>query len=265
MPPLARAARLRRRDAFFRRLPDPRALLRPFDRLPGVLYLLKDADSRTVAVSPGSVRRMGGACEDDVVGLLPHDYLPADLADAYRADDLRVLATGVPLVNQVEAWFNDQRLRDWVVTDKHPVLGPGGRVVGVLAVLTSFEGRRRELAPLGPVGAAADFVRDRLAEPLLMSDIAAAVGFSERHLERLFRRVFGMTVRQFVIRSRVQAAAHELTTTDRSVTAVAGRCGFGDPSAFCHRFRAETGLTPRAYRARHLTGLAAAGGRPGSV
>lgn len=259
MPLPPPAARLRRRDAFFDRLADPRALLRPFDRLPGVLYLMKDADSRTMAVSPASVPRMGGVTEADVIGTTPHDYLPADLADAYRADDRRVMATGVPLVNHVEAWFNDQRLRDWVVTDKHPLMDRRGRAVGVLAVLTSFEGRRRELAPLGPVGAAADYVRDRLGEPLRLADIASAVGYSERHLERLFRRVFGMTVRRFVIRSRVQAAAHELTTTDRSVTAVGMRCGFGDPSAFSHSFRAETGLTPRAYRAKHLAGLAARG------
>lgn len=42
--------------------------------------------------------------------------------------------------------------------------------------------------------------------------------------------VDGMTVRRFVILSRVQAAAHELTHTDRSVT----------------------GHTPRAHRDRHL-------------
>ncbi len=250
-------ARLRRRDAFVRRLGDPRALLRPFDRVPGLLYLVKDAASRTVAVSPGSVRRMGGRTEDDVIGTAPHDYLPGDLADAYLADDRRVLATGVPLLNHVEAWFNDQRLRDWVVTDKHPLFDRAGRAVGLIATFTSFEGRRKALAPLGPVGAAADYVRDHLGEPLRLAALADLVGYSERQLERLFRQVFGMTVRQFVIRSRVQAAAHDLTTTDRSVTAVAMRYGFGDPSAFCHRFRAETGLTPRAYRARHLAALAA--------
>jgi AraC-like DNA-binding protein len=252
-------ARLRRRDAFFRRLADPRGLLRAFDRLPGVLYLVKDADCRVMAVSPASVRRMGGATEDDVVGLLPHDYLPADLADDYLLDDRRVLATGLPLINHVEAWCNEQRLRDWIVTDKHPLFDRGGTAVGLVATFTSFEGRRRELAPLGPVGAAADYVRDHLAEPLRLADIADAVGYSERQLERLFRRVFGMTVRRFVILSRVQAAAHELTATDRSLTGIAARCGYGDPSAFSHAFRAEMGVSPREYRNRHLAGLTADG------
>lgn len=255
--PLSRADRLRARDAFFRRLPDPRQLLRPFDRVPGVLYFVKDADSRMMAVSPASVARMGGAAEDDVVGLAPHDYLPADLADKYLDDDRRVISSGEPLLNMVEVWFNERRLRDWIVTDKHPLRDAGGRVVGLIGTLQSFEDRRRELAHLGPVGAAADFIRDRLGAPLRLADIADAVGYSERQLERLFGRVFGMTVRRFVIQSRVHAAARELTHSGRSVTEVAMMFGFCDPSAFSHTFRAVTGLSPRAYRTRHAGGYAA--------
>jgi transcriptional regulator GlxA family with amidase domain len=118
-------------------------------------------------------------------------------------------------------------------------------------VLHSFEGRRRQLAHLGPVGAAADLIRDRLDDPPRLAELAAAVGYSERHLERLFRQAFGTTVRAFVLRSRIYAAARELTHTDRSVTAIAMRFGFCDPSAFGHAFRAVTGHTPRQYRLTH--------------
>ncbi|MFO0849362.1 MAG: helix-turn-helix domain-containing protein [Gemmataceae bacterium] len=253
MPPTGRtAARFRLRDEFARTVPDFRDLLRPFDRVPGVLYFVKDRASRMMAVSPASVRRMGGKTEDDVVGMAPHDYLPADLADKYRADDETVMRTGRPLLNLVEAWFNEHRLRDWVVADKYPVRDRTGRVVGLIGTVQSLEGRRRQLAHLGPVGGAADYIKSHLAAPLRLADIADAVGYSERQLERLFHKAFGMTVRRFVILSRVQAAAHELTHTDRSVTEVAMRHGFCDPSAFSHTFRAVTGHTPRAYRDRHL-------------
>jgi hypothetical protein len=78
---------------------------------------------------------MGGSCQEDVVGLLSHDYL----ADDYIRDDRRVLETGVPLINHVEPWRNDQGLRDWIVTEKHPLHGPAGRVVGLIATFTGFE------------------------------------------------------------------------------------------------------------------------------
>ncbi len=249
--PDPRTRRLRARDAFFRRVAGVRDLLRPFDRVPGLLYIVKDADSRTVAVSPASVPRMGGRTEDDVVGMTPHDYLPPDIADKYLADDRRVLRTGRPLVNAVEVWLNEQRLRDWIVTDKYPIRDAGGAVVGLIGTLQSFQDRRRQLAHLGTAGEAAEFVQRRLAEPLRLADVAAAVGYSERHLERLFRQVFGMSVWRFVLQSRVHAASEALARTDRSVTQIAVEFGFCDASAFCRVFRAATGATPTQYRDRH--------------
>lgn len=249
--------RHRAKVSFFRRVPDPRVLLRPFDRVPGLLYFVKDRQSRMMAVSPASVPRMGGKTEDDVIGMAPRDYLPADLADKYRADDERVMASGKPLVNVVEAWFNEHRLRDWVVTDKFPLVDSGGTVVGIIGTLNSFEDRRRHLAHLGPVGRAADFIRDRLEDPPALAAVAAAVGYSERQLGRLFHRVFGMSVRTFALHSRVHAAAHALTNTDAAVTAIAMRFGFCDASAFSHAFRAVTGQTPRDYRSGHVAAFAA--------
>jgi AraC-like DNA-binding protein len=245
------AADRRARDRFFRRLPHPADLLRPFDRVPGVLYFVKDAGCRIMAVSPESVPRMGGTAEDDVIGMAPHDYLPADIADKYLADDRRVLRTGRPLLDMVEVWFNERKLRDWVATDKFPLRDRGGNVVGLVGTLRSLADRRRHAADLGAVGAAADYIRDRLGHPLLLADIAAAAGYSERHLERLFRRAFGMSVRRFVIQSRVHAAARELTQTDRSVTDIAMSFGFCDPSAFGHAFRAVVGCPPTVYRGRY--------------
>jgi AraC-like DNA-binding protein len=242
------------RDRFFRRAAHVRDLLRPFDRAPGLLYFVKDADSRTMAVSPASVPRMGGKAEDDVIGMAPHDYLPADLADKYLADDRRVIGTGLPLVNVVEVWVNEHKLRDWIVTDKYPIRDTGGRVIGVIGTLQSFQDRRRQLAHLGPVGEAAEFIQQRLGESLRIGDVADAVGYSPRHLERLFRQVFGMSVWRFVLRTRVHAAARALTQTAQPITRIAVEFGFADGSAFSRTFKEATGSTPREYRERHAGG-----------
>ncbi len=245
---------LRNRDRFFHRAAHVRDLLRPFDRVPGLLYFVKDADSRTMAVSPASVQRMGGKTENDVIGLTPHDYLPADLGDKYLADDRRVIGTGRPLVNVVEVWVNEHKLRDWIVTDKYPIRDTGGRVIGVIGTLQSFQDRRRQLAHLGPVGDAAEFIQQRLGDDLRLADVAEAVGYSERHLERLFRQVFGMSVWRFVLQSRVHAAARALAQTARPITRIAVEFGFADGSAFSRTFKASTGVTPREYRERHAGG-----------
>jgi len=65
-----------------------------------------------------------------------------------------------------------------------------------------------------------------LESPLCLGEVAEAVGYSERHLERLFRKVFGMSVWQFVVRSRIHVASKALTQTDRSITQIALGYGF---------------------------------------
>ena len=172
-----------------------------------------------MAVSPASVPRMGGRTEDDVIGLTPHEYLPADIADKYLADDRRVLRTGEPLVNVVEVWINEQRLRDWIVTDKYPLRDRTGAVVGLIGTLQSFQDRRRQLAHLGPVGEAADYIEKRLDVPLRLGEVADAVGYSERHLERLFRqgvRDVGLAVRGPVADPRGVAGADAVGPVDHA-------------------------------------------------
>lgn len=242
------------RETFFRTTIDLQALLDAFEESAGLVYFIKDAEGRAMGSSRASLRRMGIA-GDDIVGKLPHEYLPADLADKYSADDRQVLSSGAPLRNVVEMGFNEEGVRDWIITDKFPLHNAAGCVVGLVGIIQSFAARRRQLAPVAPVGLAADYIHDRLGEALPLSDVAAHVDLSERHLQRLFRRVFGMTIQQFIIHSRVHAAIHELTHSERSIAEIAMMFGFNDQSAFTNRFRKITGIPPREYRRRYVERL----------
>jgi transcriptional regulator GlxA family with amidase domain len=155
----------------------------------------------------------------------------------------------------VELWFNEQGIPDWIITDKFPLRNTRGKVVGLIGTVQTFEARRKLLAHLGPVGKAADFIRYHLGEPIMLSEIAQHAGLSERQLQRLFRRAFGLTIQQFIIQSRIQGAIHELTHSARSIAEVAITFGFSDQSAFSNKFREVTGLPPRAYRERYVSKL----------
>jgi AraC-like DNA-binding protein len=249
------ASRLHLRERFFSGQLDAQQLLQPFDHLPGLLYFVKDTQCRLMAISRASAVRMGFNTEEEIIGLTVHDYLPPDLADKYIADDQWVMRHGKPLRNIVEMWFNEQGVRDWIITDKYPLRDERSKVVGLIGTIQAFEARRKMLASLGPVGKAADFIRDHLGEPIMLSAIARHAGLSERQLQRLFRQVFGMTMQQFIIRSRIQAAIHELTHSQRSIAEIALMFGFSDQSAFTNQFRTVAGIPPRLYRQRYVSKL----------
>ena len=251
----ALAKRIQMRDHFFRHTIDPKELLQSLEHLPGVLYFVKDAQSRLMSISRGSIERMGFPSEEELIGRTVHDYLPPELAEKYLTDDQWVIRHGKAKRNIVEMWFNEQGFRDWIITDKYPLRNVRGKVVGLIGTIQTFEARRKILAHLGPVGKAADFIRDHMGTPIMLSEIARHAGLSERQLQRLFRRAFGMTMQQFIIQTRVQAAIHELTHSARSIAEIAIMFGFSDQSAFTNKLREVTGLPPRIYRERYVARL----------
>jgi AraC-like DNA-binding protein len=162
---------------------------------------------------------------------------------------------GQPLRNIVEMFFNEQGLPDWIITDKYPVRDRRGKVVGVIGTVQTFETRCKMLAHFGAVGQAADFIREHLSESVMLAEIARHVGLSQRQLQRLFRRAFGLTIQQFIIQSRIQAATHELTHSNRAIADIALSLGFSDQSAFTNQFRRVTGMPPRKYRVCYMASL----------
>jgi AraC-like DNA-binding protein len=101
--------------------------------------------------------------------------------------------------------------------------------------------------PLDPRAAAvAAAILSDPAAPTPLAALARDAGASVRTIERLFRAGTTMTVQQWRTRARLLAGL-ELLAAGESVTGAALRCGFSSPSSFGAAFKAELGVSPRAY------------------
>ena len=86
------------------------------------------------------------------------------------------------------------------------------------------------------------------ADAMREEKIAAACNMSCSHLRAVFKRETGLTVRDFVIQTRLVAAAYLLKKTNRSVMDIAMESGFGQISGFNRSFSKTFGQTPTAFR-----------------
>ena len=120
-----------------------------------------------------------------------------------------------------------------------------GLIVQMLA-LGSRAGRCRSEPAWLP--RALQFIRANLCSDLSVDVVAQAAGISPSRLAHAFRAATGRTVRAYVNEARVNAAAHALRTTSRSVADVALSLGFYDQSHLCRRFKALKRMTPLEYR-----------------
>jgi AraC family transcriptional regulator len=78
--------------------------------------------------------------------------------------------------------------------------------------------------------------------------LANDAGVSSYYYLRIFERVTGVTPHQFILRMRLRAAADRIAREDTQIAQIAFQSGFGDLSNFNHTFKAEFGVSPRAWR-----------------
>lgn len=88
-------------------------------------------------------------------------------------------------------------------------------------------------------------------EALSLALVAAHFGITESHLSRSFKSATHFGFVGYVNSLRVSKACRLLTSTDCAVLDIAMQCSFGSLTQFGRTFRALTGTTPLAYRARH--------------
>jgi len=252
------SAEVRRRkafqSAFLRRLGGPQPLRELFDHLPDVAFTLKDADSRVVCASRAVLDKFGMASELEIIGTTDRDRYPARMAEVFLRGDRDVVTSGRPLTDRLEVWYNAQGALDWCVVTKRPVREARGKVIGIMMVMRPWRGSPRELLPGSGVGRVVGTIRRSPGASLHVSALAKQAGLSGRQLQRRFLELFGVGVKEFVIRARLQAAADALETGAASIATIALESGFYDQSAFTRHFRKRTGMTPARYRRRHARG-----------
>jgi len=92
---------------------------------------------------------------------------------------------------------------------------------------------------------AVERLRDR---EVTVVDLAREAGLSPYHFLRTFQRLTGITPHQYVRRLRLRDAASSLIASSRKIVDIALDSGFGDVSNFNRAFKAEFGVSPRAFR-----------------
>ncbi len=97
------------------------------------------------------------------------------------------------------------------------------------------------------------YLQENFTRPVTAESLCARFKVGRTKLYEIFRQNYGVGVAEQVRALRVRCACGLLAReTDMPVSEIAARCGYEDADYFITLFHRETGLTPRAYRAREL-------------
>lgn len=95
---------------------------------------------------------------------------------------------------------------------------------------------------------AAAYLRRNLHRPVTMEETAAHIGVSEKHLNRLFKRAYGVSLRQYLCAIRMERAQSLLRDRQYRIRDVALSAGYESQLAFSSTFRKKCGMSPSQWR-----------------
>lgn len=95
-------------------------------------------------------------------------------------------------------------------------------------------------------------IRNKIyTNPEEMTSVTAAVnhsGMSYSGFQHLYKKFFGVSVKDDIIKSRFLCAEKLLLTTSLSVKTIAQKCGYINEYSFMRKFKEIYGMTPTEYR-----------------
>jgi len=117
------------------------------DTLPDFIYI-KDLDSRFIVANKKLAHTVGKESGEELTGLSDHDFYPKKLANEFRKNEIEIMATGNPLINQLEKGLDETKNDIWVSTTKIPFRDDEGNVIGLVGIgrnVTAWKKSEEEL------------------------------------------------------------------------------------------------------------------------
>jgi AraC family transcriptional regulator len=189
-----------------------------------------------------------------------HLYLTDDVVqDAAGVDEpvelAEELGTSDRLLEQLVLSM-DETLRRWEPAAR-TYLDQLGSMVAAQLVRSHGSGRpgsgSEENRPSGGLGdrqlaAVRAVMEERLAEPVVLVELAAVAGLSVSQFSRQFKARTGLAPHRFLLGLRVDRACRLLRTDRASIAEIAIRCGFSHQEHLTRVMRAQLDTTPGAVR-----------------
>ena len=219
------------------------------DLLPDVAFFMKDKKGRFVMMNRRNCEVCGIRSEEEAFGKTDYDVCTPECADMYVANDREVMRTDTPIINGIEESPDFPNRR--VLFSKVPIHDQKGRVIGIAGIHRTIDSVSDIPEWYGRFAKLIDHITQNYAKPIRLRDLTVQANMSERQLERRFRQLTGMTVSDYIVKTRINAARELLAYTDKTLSDIATSVGFCDHSHFTNSFKRLMSCTPSCYRKRH--------------
>ena len=102
--------------------------------------------------------------------------------------------------------------------------------------------------PKGFIATTVSYINTHINESISIDELCKNVHMSKYHFCRKFKSYTNQTVMEYILGTRLIAAAHLIVATDLSIGEISERCGMCSISYFSRVFKKQYGMSPLKYR-----------------
>lgn len=219
-----------------------------FDRLPDIVFSIKNVQGCYVLMSEASVVRCGLPNKQAAIGVTAFDLFPTPMAERYTRQDAELFRIGKPVVDNLDLTLYRDRSSGWCLTTKEPLRNAAGEIIGLACLSRDLAEPGRAALVDMEFADTIDYIHANLGSPLRVEEMARRAGVTPAQFDRRMKKIFQLSAGQFLMKTRVNATARILAESNESIAEIAQVTGFCDQSSFSRRFRLLTNLSPSHYR-----------------
>lgn len=229
--------------------PIMRSFFEVFEYHPNVYCYAKDKDHRYIYINRLILQDVFGLDSlETIIGKTDLDFQLPVMARAYHAEDKRVMEGGKTVAEEVWLVPHVNGTPKWYVSTKTPFRNPQGDVIGLIGCMYPLESQSAREAYFHELAPAVSYIEKNFRDDISIADLAKKSKLSSTQFNFRFRSLLRMAPSEYILKLRIEAAQHLLSSTEKSIAEVGFEVGFYDQSHFTKRFRKATGITPLAYR-----------------
>ncbi len=216
-----------------------------FDAITNLTFFVKDHLGRYVLANHTLAQRCGAKNKSSLIGRTAAEVFPAPLGDGYLAQDLQLIASCEPLLNELELHTYPTGDPGWCITTKLPLKNAAGQCIGLVGISQDIHAPTDDYRD---VATALHEVQEHLDAQWTVDEVARCAGLSSYQIDQRIRDVFHLSTNQLILKFRMDRATQRLRDTAKPIAQIALECGYSDQSAFTRQFRRTIGLAPGDYR-----------------
>lgn len=161
----------------------------------------KDKDSRFVLSSTGHANHFGYDHAEDIIGKSDADFFPEAIAAKTRAEEVRIMETGIPMLNSIEVteiMSNGKPTGEihWYSTSKYPLRNQNNEIIGIWGVSKNITEQKLAKSELADLNHKYETLNQKLIQISIIDELSGL--YNRRHFYdilkktmRIFSRVCG--------------------------------------------------------------------------